>query len=91
MLRVRHSTAMILAALSFSAATSSVAQERFGSYPAARMGGNYMHNFYLPPAVNSAPEPATVIVAGSGSPSASVTVPDTSPRPGSAAHVTAFR
>lgn len=55
MLRVRHSTAMILAALSFSTATSSVAQERFGSYPAARMGGNYMHNFYLPPAVNSAP------------------------------------
>ena len=31
------------------------AQERFGSYPATRMGGNYMHNFYLPPAVNSAP------------------------------------
>lgn len=34
---------------------SLTAQERFGSYPAARMGGNYMHNFYLPPAVNSAP------------------------------------
>ena len=31
------------------------AQETFGSYPAARMGGNYMHNFYFPPAVNSAP------------------------------------
>ena len=31
------------------------AQEQFGSYPAARMGGNYMHNFYFPPAVNSAP------------------------------------
>ena len=31
------------------------AQDQFGSYPAARMGGNYMHNFYLPPAVNSAP------------------------------------
>lgn len=30
-------------------------QETFGSYPAARMGGNYMHNFYLPPAVNSTP------------------------------------
>ncbi|MDH3270312.1 MAG: CehA/McbA family metallohydrolase [Gemmatimonadota bacterium] len=30
-------------------------QERFGSYPATRMGGNYMHNFYLPPAVNSTP------------------------------------
>ena len=30
-------------------------QEPFGSYPAARMGGMYMHNFYLPPAVNSAP------------------------------------
>jgi TolB protein len=32
-----------------------VAQERFGEYPAARMGANYMHNFYLPPAVNSTP------------------------------------
>jgi len=31
------------------------AQEQFDSYPAARMGGNYMHNFYFPPAVNSAP------------------------------------
>ncbi len=31
------------------------AQQRFGSYTAARMGGNYMHNYYLPPAVNSTP------------------------------------
>jgi TolB protein len=31
------------------------AQERFGGYPAARMGGNYMHNFYLPPALSSTP------------------------------------
>jgi len=31
------------------------AQERFEAYPATKMGGNYMHNFYLPPAVNSAP------------------------------------
>jgi TolB protein len=31
------------------------AQDRFGGYPAAHMGGNYMHNFYLPPAVNSTP------------------------------------
>jgi hypothetical protein len=37
------------------AATTVAAQEQFGSYPAARMGGNYMHNFYLPPAVSSAP------------------------------------
>ena len=36
-------------------APAPTAPERFGSYPAARMGGNYMHNFYLPPAVNSAP------------------------------------
>ena len=33
----------------------SAAQERFGDYPAARAGGNYMHNYYLPPAVNSSP------------------------------------
>ena len=31
------------------------AQTRFGSYPAARAGGNYMHNYYLPPALNSTP------------------------------------
>ena len=37
------------------AATPLAAQDEFGAYPAARMGGNYMHNFYLPPAVNSTP------------------------------------
>jgi len=37
------------------AAAQDVVQELFSSYPAARMGGNYMHNFYLPPAVNSTP------------------------------------
>ncbi|MDX1493635.1 MAG: hypothetical protein R3253_06235, partial [Longimicrobiales bacterium] len=31
------------------------AQQRFAGYPATQMGGNYMHNFYLPPAVNSTP------------------------------------
>lgn len=31
------------------------AQQRFAAYPATEMGGNYMHNFYLPPAVNSTP------------------------------------
>jgi TolB protein len=36
-------------------ATPLTAQQRFGAYPAARMGGNYMHNFYLPPAVNATP------------------------------------
>lgn len=35
--------------------TTQEAQELFGGYPAARMGGNYMHNFYLPPAMNSTP------------------------------------
>ncbi len=34
---------------------SVAAQDEFGRYPAARMGGNYMHNFYLPPAHNSTP------------------------------------
>ena len=24
------------------------AQQRFAAYPATEMGGNYMHNFYLP-------------------------------------------
>lgn len=31
------------------------AQTMFGAYPATRMGGNYMHNFYLPPAPSSTP------------------------------------
>ena len=30
------------------------AQER-GGYPAADHGGNYMHNFYIPPAPSSTP------------------------------------
>lgn len=49
-------------------------QELFGGYPAARMGGNYMHNFYLPPAVNStpwapawAPDGESVVVSMHGS------------------------
>ena len=29
--------------------------QKFGSYPAAQHGGNYMHNFYLPPASSSTP------------------------------------
>jgi len=46
----------------------------FGGYPAAEMGGNYMHNFYLPPAPSStpwypvwAPDGERVAVAMSGS------------------------
>ena len=31
------------------------AQEQFGGYPGARMGGAYMQNFYLPPAPSSSP------------------------------------
>ena len=45
----------LVAALSLVVLVPISAQERFGSYPAAKMGGNYMHNFYLPPAVNSSP------------------------------------
>ncbi|MEM7417050.1 MAG: CehA/McbA family metallohydrolase [Gemmatimonadota bacterium] len=47
--------ALVLLTALGSAAHALDAQELFGSYPAARMGGNYMHNFYLPPAVNSTP------------------------------------
>ena len=45
----------IVALLIFAGLAPLSAQEPFGSYPAARMGGMYMHNFYLPPAVSSAP------------------------------------
>lgn len=46
---------LLVLAMLLTALAPVAAQERFGSYPAARMGGNYMHNYYLPPAVNSAP------------------------------------
>ncbi|MGB0543218.1 MAG: CehA/McbA family metallohydrolase [Longimicrobiales bacterium] len=45
----------LTALLLFAGISPLAAQEQFGSYPAARAGGMYMHNFYLPPAVNSAP------------------------------------
>ena len=55
-------------------ATPVGAQTLFGGYPAANMGGNYMHNFYLPPAPSStpwyptwAPDGEHVAVAMSGS------------------------
>ncbi len=34
---------------------SSHANSQSGAYPAARSGGNYMHNFYFPPAPSSTP------------------------------------
>jgi TolB protein len=50
------------------------AQTTFGGYPAARAGGNYMQNYYLPPAPSStpwypswAPDGGHVAVAMSGS------------------------
>ena len=50
------------------------AQTDFGGYPATRMGGSYMYNFYLPPAPSStpwypswAPDGEHVAVAMSGS------------------------
>jgi hypothetical protein len=44
-----------LAATMCVAAMPADAQDRFGGYPSARMGGTYMHNFYLPPPVSSSP------------------------------------
>lgn len=52
---VRWPNLMSLVATVVVAVSPATAQERFGGYPAARMGGTYMHNFYLPPAVNSTP------------------------------------
>ncbi len=47
----------LAAALILAATTPSLvaAQELFGGYPGARMGGFYMENFYLPPAPSSTP------------------------------------
>ena len=53
--RARSNHSLLLATALCLVATPLLAQEQFGAYPAARMGGNYMHNFYLPPAVNSTP------------------------------------
>lgn len=44
-----------LSALLVTCSAPLAGQQRFAAYPATRMGGNYMHNFYLPPAVNSTP------------------------------------
>ena len=55
MFQARLPTLVLAAAAVVLAPISLHAQELFGSYPATRMGGNYMHNFYLPPAVNSSP------------------------------------
>ena len=44
-------TALLVTAASFPLS----AQVLEGGYPAARMGGNYMHNFYFPPAPSSTP------------------------------------
>ena len=62
----------VLAAVAAAGAPRAHAQA--GSYPAARHGGNYMRNFYLPPAPSStpwapswAPDGASIAVAMSGS------------------------
>ena len=55
MLEVRWIRPATLAALLLAASAPARAQDRFGSYPAARSGGNYMHNYYLPPALSSTP------------------------------------
>ena len=50
------------------------AHAQAGRYPASRHGGNYMHNFYFPPAPSStpwapswAPDGESIAVAMSGS------------------------
>ena len=55
---MKHAQWMVVAVLLVAVAVLTgplVAQDRFGEYPATRSGGNYMHNYYLPPAVNSTP------------------------------------
>lgn len=55
MFRLRTLALMSAAVAVVSAPVPVAAQDGFGRYPAARTGGNYMHNFYLPPAMNSTP------------------------------------
>jgi TolB protein len=47
-------TLVLFAALT-TCALPAQSQTLFGGYPATRMGGNYMHNYYLPPAPSSTP------------------------------------
>jgi TolB protein len=68
------SNALWTLALLLVAPAGGAAQTSFGGYPAARMGGFYMENFYLPPAPSStpwypswAPDGEHVAVAMSGS------------------------
>ncbi|MCY3846171.1 MAG: hypothetical protein OXH69_21815, partial [Acidobacteria bacterium] len=56
------------------AASTAQVHAQAGRYPSARHGGNYMHNFYFPPAPSStpwapswAPDGESVAVAMSGS------------------------
>ena len=71
---VRWTRLAALTAIVVVHATSAAAQARFGGYPATRMGGNYMYNFYLPPAPSStpwypswAPDGESIAVSMSGS------------------------
>ncbi len=47
--------ALFLTAALLAAGQSPLAENVAGSYPAARHGGNYMHNYYFPPAPSSTP------------------------------------
>ena len=53
--RLYSSLAIASAVLVLASALPLPAQTLFGGYPSARMGGNYMHNFYFPPAPSSTP------------------------------------
>ena len=53
--RLYSSLAIALAVFVLASALPLPAQTLFSGYPSARMGGNYMHNFYFPPAPSSTP------------------------------------
>ena len=72
--RARAAIAGIAAIAVLAALTGSGLLAQAGRYPASRHGGNYMHNFYFPPAPSStpwapswAPDGESIAVAMSGS------------------------
>jgi TolB protein len=76
MLRVRlPRLLLVLAVIALAASTLTSGQQPLPrTYPMARSGGNYMHNYYIPPAPSStpwapawAPDGKTIVVAMSGS------------------------
>jgi Tol biopolymer transport system component len=73
-LQYRSIGLMVLLTLAIALYSSALPEQRLSSYPPAKHGGGYMHNFYFPPGASStpwapawAPDGRSIAVAMSGS------------------------